>query len=371
MKIKIAFIFAAIVLTAFHIQAQTSPEIERLTAAIAKTPENDLLYIERGKLFAWNNKWIGPNVPFADIGKTIDDNRAKALTDADMAIKKNPRSYKALAFRAYLIKTIGSYSGRNTYQQDLETAAKLRNESNIVANILKFDLSGGKMLNPPYTEAVVVLNVIVKGEPVGSKKGFDTLPAAKDFGKKAKQPNVLMFDKNAGKYFLYEAFVTENTWPNVSLAETPFGKALKGKSTVPVTYETLKIEPEYSVQPMHNDAALDETKLPWQFIDILDAEGLTLLKDPKIPLLNGSKGIRLLFDSELAKSNFDEAQKIYDWYDKRNTANNANDLDVVKLTRKTNLSKMYQYAEKLRPFVEQEMTRWKYSEPDKIAVRGK
>lgn len=350
--------------------AQTSPEIERLTAAIAKAPENDLLYIERARLYTWKNKWIGPNVPFADIGKTIDDNRAKALTDADMAIKINPRSYKAFALRAYLINAIGSYSGRKTYQQDLETAAKLRNESNIVASILKFDLSGGKMLNPPYIESVPVLNVIVKGEPIGSKKGFDTLVAAKDFGTKAKQPHIVMFNKEPKKYFLYEAFVTENIWPNVSLAETPFSKALKGKSTIPLAYEYLKIEPEYSVQPVSNVAAPYNDKLQWQFIDILDAEGLTLLKDEKVPLLNGSKGVRLLFDSELAKSNFDEALKIYNWYDKRNTASNANDLDVVKITRKTNLSKIYQYAEKLRPFVEKEMTKWKYTEADKIAVRA-
>lgn len=368
MFLAVTFIVAAQITVA---SAQTSSEIERVTDAIAKTPENELLYIERGKLYTWNNKWIGPNVPFADIGKTIDDNRARALADADMAIKKNPRSYKAFAFRAILIAKIGSNSGRDTYQQDLDTAAKLRNESNIVARILKFDLSGGKMLNPPYTESAPALNIIVKGEPIGAKKGYDTLAAAKDFGRKSKQPHVVMFNRTNKKHFLYETFITENIWPNVSLAETPFNKALKGKSTIPFSYEALKIEPEYTVQPEPNDATPDNPKLPWQFIDVLDAEGLTLLKDPKIPLLNGSKGVRLLFDRELAKSNFDEALKIYNWYDKRNTLNKANDLDVVKITRKTNLSKIYQYAEKLRPFVEKEMTRWKYSEADKIAVRGK
>lgn len=87
-------------------------------------------------------------------------------------------------------------------------------------------------------------------------------------------------------------------------------------------------------------------------------------------MMAGSKGIRLLFDSELAAGNFNEAIKIYDWYDKRNTANNSNDLDIVKITRKTNLSKIYQYAVPFRPFVEKEMTKWNYSEADKAAVRG-
>lgn len=48
----------------------------------------------------------------------------------------------------------------------------------------------------------------------------------------------------------------------------------------------------------------------------------------------------------------------------------SNDLDVVKITRETNLSKLYRASEKLRPFVESEMNRWKYAEADKNAVRG-
>ena len=368
MFLAVTFVVAAQITIA---SAQTSPEIERLTAAIAKTPDNELLYIERGKLFTWNNKWIGPNVAYADIGKTIDENRLNALADADMAIKKNDRSYKAYAFRAHLIGQIGSYAKRTSYELDIEKAASLRNESNIVARILKFDLSGQRTVTPPYTDSVPVLNVIVKGEQIGSRDGFDSLVNAKEFAKKLKEPKVLMLNKISNRYFLYEAYITENIYPNVNLAETPFRKALKGKSNIPLTYEALKIEPEYSVQPMPADALLDNYKnLQWQFVDVLDAEGLTLIKSPTFQLLNGSKGVRLLFDNELSKGNFAEALKIYDWFDKRNTANNSNDLDVVKITRKTNLSKLYQYAEKLRSFVEKEMTKWKYSEAEKAAVRG-
>ena len=106
----------------------------------------------------------------------------------------------------------------------------------------------------------------------------------------------------------------------------------------------------------------------WEVADIVDAEGLSLIKKSNMPLIVGSKGIRLLFDTELEKSNFDEALKIYQWLEKLNI--NSNDLNVVKITRKTNLSKLFAASEKLRPFVEAEMSKWKYSEADRIAVRG-
>ncbi len=367
MFLAVTLIVVAQITTA---SAQSSPEIDRLTAAIAKTPDNELLYIERAKLYTWNNKWIGPNVAFADIGKTIDENRLKALADADMAVKKNDRSYKAYAFRAYLIGQIGAQVNRTGYEKDIEKAASLRNESNIVANIFKYDLSGGNSINPSPNPSDPVLNVIVKGDQIGVVDGFDSILKAKEYSKKRKEPKVLMLNKVSNRYFLYEAYITENIYPNVQLAETPFRKALKGRSAIPLTYEALKIEPAYSIRPVPGDAALDKTNLPWQFVDVLDAEGLSLIKSPTFQLVNGSKGVRLLFDNEISKGNFAEALKIYDWYDKRNTATGSNDLDVVKITRKTYLSKIYKYAESLRPFVEAEMTKWKYAEADKAAVRG-
>jgi hypothetical protein len=116
------------------------------------------------------------------------------------------------------------------------------------------------------------------------------------------------------------------------------------------------------------DAEIDRFPVKWRVADIVDAEGLTLFKNPKIPLLRGSKGVRLLFDDELAQGNHDEALAIYQWLEKINIK--GNDLDIVKIARKTNLSKLYRASDKLKPFVETEMVKWKYSEPDKAAVRG-
>ena len=154
----------------------------------------------------------------------------------------------------------------------------------------------------------------------------------------------------------------------MQLAETPFSKAIKGKSKIPLSYEFLKIEPEYSVQPMPKDVELDPYPVKWKVADIIDAEGLTIFKNPKFPLLRGSKGVRFLFDSELGASNFDEALKIYQWLEKVNIK--GNDLDVVKTMRRTNLGKLYRATDKLRPFVEKEMSKWKYTEEEKIAIRG-
>ncbi|MBK7393757.1 MAG: hypothetical protein IPI64_10735 [Chloracidobacterium sp.] len=359
MILAVTFLVAAQITIA---SAQSSPEIERLTAEIAKAPENGLFVLERGFLYTWNGKFFGPG----GVGKDVDDNRAKALADAEKAMNLYPHHYKPYYLRAL----VGVNMGNSGYKKDFETAARLFSESNVVANIYTFDLSGGKVVTPAYNERLPVSNVIVKGEQLSLLDGFDTLAAAKEYSKKRKTPQVIMLNTESKKLFLYEAFITENIWPNIMLAETPFRKALNGRSKLALNYETLKIEASYSVQPQPKVAALEKYPVKWQLADIVDAEGLSLLKSPSIQLLNGSKGLRLGFDSELAKGNFDEALKIYNWLDQRNTSTGGNDLDVVKISRKTNLSKLYKYAEKLRPFVEKEMTKWNYPEAEKLAVRG-
>ncbi len=234
-------------------------------------------------------------------------------------------------------------------------------ESNIIGNVYQADYSKSKIFYPYDLANTVPKAIVVKGDQ-RTKTVFDSLLLAKEFSKKRKQANVIIFDKQTKKYSLYELIIGENSPVAVKLAETPFRKALNNTPSVPMTYEGLKISPDYSLQVIAK-------KMSWgEVADIVDAEGLSLIKKTNMQLMMGSKGIRLLFDSELEKSNFDEALKIYQWLEKLNIK--SNDLDVVKITRKTNLSKMFQYAEKLRPFIEAEMEKWKYAEADKIAVRG-
>lgn len=360
MKTKIAFIFAAVIVIAVQatiILAQTSPEIDRLTAEIAKNPKDDSLYVERGLLYTWNGNFYGSSAK--SISNAIDENRAKALADAEIALKINPNNYKAYYIRGLV----------DSSKSNFEKAAKLKSESNIIGYVYKADFSAGNAVYPTDLVKTVPIAIVVKGDE-RTKTVFDSLLLAKEFSKKNYQANVIMLDKQTKKYSLYEAIIGKNESAEILLAESPFRNVLRNKSPVVPTYEAVKISPDYSLQLRANEKELARYMIWWEVADIVDAQGLSLIKKSTIPLIVGNKGISYLFDSELAAGNFNEVLKIYDWYDKRNTANNANDLDVVKITRKTNLSKLYQYAEKLRPFVEKEMTKWNYAEADKIAVRG-
>ena len=340
-----------------NIVAQTSPEIEQLTAGIAKTPTFDSLYAERGLLYTWNGKFYGPTAK--SISNAIDENRVKALADAEMALKINPNNYTAYYIRGLV----------DSSKSNFEKAAKLKSDSNIVGYVYKANFSVGTAVYPTDLVKTVPIAIVVKGDE-RTKTVFDSLLLAKEFSKKNYQANVIILNKQTKKYLLYEAIIGKNELLEIELAESPFRKVLRHKSPVVPTYEAVKISPDYSLQLRANEKELARYMIWWEVADIIDAEGLSLIKKSSIPLIVGDKGIKYLFDSELAAGNFDEALKIYDWYDKRNTINNANDLDVVKITRKTNLSKIYQYAEKLRTFVENEMTKWNYSEADKTAVRG-
>ncbi len=373
MKTRLAFTFATIILTAVQfngINAQSLAEIAEVTAQIEKDPKNPMLaslYIKRGFLYTWNGKFYTlPMVEQSQLSADVDNNRAKALADAERAIKLG-ENYKAYYLRG-LVKT--ALRDSTAAQKDFQTAAKLKAIYPIVANVYQVDTSGGKIVYPADLVYMKPAAIIFYGSVLGGSNGFDTLVAAKEAARKLKKSVVIKRDKQRNKFLPYEAYITGNLPINYAMSETPFGKSVAGKTKLPLTYEALKISSDHTVQRMPKEPEVDGINSLTEIVDIIDADGLTLFKKTNMQLVAGSKGIRLLFDAELAAGNFDEALKIYNWYDKRNTTNNANDLDVVKITRKTNLSKIYQYAEKLRPFVEAEMTKWKYAEPDKAAVRG-
>ena len=246
-----------------------------------------------------------------------------------------------------------------------KSKAELKIESNIIGNVYQADYSKSKIFYPSDLANAVPKAIVVKGDE-RTKTLFDSLIDAKEFSKKNYQANVIIFDKKTKKYSLYELIIGENSAVAVQFAESSLRNTLKSKPIIPLTYEALKISSDYSLQLL---PPMKELKWSWwEVADIVDAEGLSLIKKTNMQLMAGSKGIRLLFDSELEKSNFDEALKIYQWLEKINI--NSNDLDVVKITRKTNLSKMFQTSAKLRPFVEAEMEKWKYAVADRKAVRG-
>lgn len=365
--LAIAFVVVAQITIA---SAQSLAEIAEVTAEINKDPKNPMLaslYIKRGLLYTWNGSfYTKPAVEQSRLSADVDNNRANALADAERAIKLGEH-YKAYYLRG-LVKT--SLRDSAAAGKDFQTAGRLKAVYPIVANVYQVDTSGGKIVYPTALQYMKPAAIIFCGGVLGGLNGFDTLVAAKEAARKLKKGVVIKRDKVKNKFLLYEAYITDNVPINFTLAETPFGKAVAGKTKLPLTYEALKISSDHSVQRMPKEAEVDRENTFSEIIDVIDAEGLTLIKKTNMQLMAGSKGIRLLFDSELAAGNFNEALNIYNWFEKRNTANNSNDLDVVKITRKTNLSKLYKYAEKLRPFVEAEMTKWNYAEGDKIAVRG-
>lgn len=246
-----------------------------------------------------------------------------------------------------------------------KSKAERKSESNIIGNVYQADYSKSKIIYPSDLVNTVPKAIVVKGNERTATK-FDSLFDAKEFSKNNKQPNIIIFDKQTKKYSLYALIIGENSPVAIELAETPFRKALNNKPSVPMTYEALKISPDYSLQVL--PSLINKRTGLSEVADIVDAEGLSLIKKTNMQLMAGSKGIRLLFDSELEKSNFDEALKIYLWLEKLNAK--SNDLDIVQITRKTHLSKLYRASAKLKPFVEAEMEKWKYAEADKTAVRG-
>jgi len=236
----------------------------------------------------------------------------------------------------------------------------------IVGSIYTTDLSSGYQMDTKSLRVQTAIALVVKGDQQTTTL-FDKLPLAKEFSKKNKQRNVIMINKQTGKYSVYEAFTIENNEANLGLAETPAIESLKDKSTISLSYESLKTAMNLSLLAVQKDSILDKKNGWLQVADIVDSEGLSLLREQPV-MIRGSKGIRLMMDSEIGLGNLDEAVKIYEWLDKFNST--RNDLDVVKITRKTNLSKMFRAGEKIKPFVEAEMDKWKYSEADKDAVRG-
>ena len=72
--------------------------------------------------------------------------------------------------------------------------------------------------------AAIIFYVRTSGTPFG----FDTIVAAKESALRLKKSFVIRRDKQTKKFFINEAFITDNIPINIGIAETPFGKAVAG-----------------------------------------------------------------------------------------------------------------------------------------------
>ena len=137
MFFAVTFVVAAQITIA---SAQSLAEIAKVTAQIEKDPKNPLLaswYLKRGFLYTWNGKFYTiPSVETSKLAADIDINRAKALADAESALKLG-ENYKAYYLRG-LVKS--SLRRSDEAEKDFKAAGKLKAEYPIVANVYQVEL---------------------------------------------------------------------------------------------------------------------------------------------------------------------------------------------------------------------------------------
>lgn len=352
----IKFILAMLMLLVVqssNVLAQTSPEIERLAAEIAKNPDNDFLYLQRAILYEKRSRITEKKELQNSSGY-----QKKAYDDATMALKLNPLNFRALGFRGTFTFVGHSYLSA---EEDLIKAAEMESKSNIVAEVFLKDVGNAEMM-------------VVKGDAV-NQVGVDTLAQANAIAKKSKRSNVIIFDKQKKKYFVYTCILSYYSSFNARQAETTDHSGLDQLDIFSDFGDEFKPIPfEFASLKLNLERHLMLFKDPWdrynawsEVIDIVDAKGLSVVSSSRF-FQPGEIGWKQLIDGEVTAQRYPEALEIYLHLEKINATNK--DQESVKRIRKDNLAKLYFALATLRPFVEKEMKKWKYNEADKTAVRG-
>ena len=207
--------------------------------------------------------------------------------------------------------------------------------------------------------------ILVIGSTAGNKKCYKTETEAKLAAAGLKGPEVMLGNLIAGArvFCLYGLKAVKPTVDTISKIQKDKGKSVIHDPSIALDYTNIRLEPNRGLI-----AAKGSVNNLGEIVNIVNADGL-YLRNNSAHLFGivGSKYWRMTLDQELREGNFDEAKAIYAALDLRNK--DSNHLDVVKITRKTNLSKFYHASESLRPFVEAEMVRWNYDNVQKEAVR--
>ncbi len=316
-------------------------QIDSLTKIIAAAPTNDDLLVQRGNLYHRLAINIGRNAP-----TQYNEALTKAYTDGEAAYRLNDKNYKALGIMGD-IQGIAQATDKATMLY--KEAARLKSLSNIVGYLRR---EGSEQ---PFA-------IVVKGDARGNPEGFGNEFYAKAFAKTQKGSSVIALNQKSKRWLVFEAIVAPNTPSAVKLAETSLRNALRDSLKVTLNYEAFKIKINQSLYLYENTF---DKFIEGVFVrDVVDAAGLSLVRRNN-NLVAGMKGIRFLLSDEMDIIHLDEAQAIYQYLDRLNA--NSNDLEVVKATRKSNLKEMAKSAI-LKPFVEQEMIRFNYTDAEKKEV---
>ncbi|MCU0240393.1 MAG: hypothetical protein MUC29_13215, partial [Pyrinomonadaceae bacterium] len=166
------------------------------------------------------------------------------------------------------------------------------------------------------------------------------------------------------KFEIFQAIPVENTTINSTIAESPFNRMLEPTTKITFNYDYIRMNPNLALIAPPKGFYAD-----YDVVDIIDRKGHSLVTTDNLP--NGTGGTKTMLaavERELSRNYFDEAKATYLYFD-RVTSPTPN-LENVKTTRRSMLTKMYK-TPTLRKFVEDEMTRLKYTDAERNIVLGK
>jgi hypothetical protein len=229
------------------------------------------------------------------------------------------------------------------------------------------DIIAGNIIDYRISSIYQSTAVIVMTGVVGAKKGYDSYQAAKDDAAKIKGVEAILENTaaKAMRYGLASTIVVKTTPENLALLQSDPTKLVNDPS-IALDFKSMLLDPNIEL-------FMPRGKVQTKFLvhDIVNEQGLQIgsLQQQNTGA-KGSKFWRQTLDAQLRNERLDEAKAVYLEFDAMNTKGGSNDLDVVKITRETNLAKLYNSGPKLQPFVEAEMKRWKYDDAQKAKVRG-
>ena len=412
--IALLFIFAVSVT---GVSAQITPQavnerIAALAPLIAAAPNDEKLYTERANLY------------FV-VGK-LDD----ALADANKAVQLSPVSSGALLIRATVKARKKDYDGAiadyteviRLFPTRSSRAYFWRGETHELKgeyDLALLDYDKAAELDPTALEAAARARVRVGYKQTEARKSSDknqskipavwqdgdfatpdseyivgkivshdgkSYPGIVVMGKLLDESEIAMnvstaksqFKENYWKtgsgnriivktgtrgFKLYEAIVVEASERNLKTAQ--ISNDFKSDLTQIMYFKDHKLAFDRSLILVRKDGAHPSLKV--EVVDILDSSNLSVLRRQPFPITNEKKGYADLLDGELKAGNLDEAKAVYQHL--ASLAAKSGETDETKAERKTNLTKLYREYD-LKSFVEQEMTKYNYTEAEKQAVKS-
>lgn len=206
--------------------------------------------------------------------------------------------------------------------------------------------------------------LVMLGAAKGLPEGYPNQNAAKTAA--TTLPGVEAIVKTAGnKYLLFAVRLIENTPENVARISRSEFSALTEADLAVVEYRNLKCR--FRHVEMNLERAFNGKP---GITNVVDAKGLYVASYKITPTGTGAgKILSMTMDRELGNGNYAEAKEIYLYLQDLNA--NSQDLDIVKATAQTNLTKLYRSGQPdLQTFAEAEMERRGYSQALITAIKS-